>query len=606
MLRSLVLIAAALLFLATQPVWTLPQHHGMNAWPETTRPVFPAGQIMVEVPFHDDNGSVIVDIRINGSDPIPFILDTGTPPSLLTDPGRVEGLSSSGMASDLRFEIGAMSFEGVGLVVEQLAILDGIDGLLVLVSYGFTLEYEPLPIRVAHETRLQGMHLQEVQFEFPDTPAGSAAKDWFAAMESGERDVLIRFFEKRMYIDEDPYDPAGDLAQHGVVFRDTGGVRPHSIMRSDAYEIVVLGAGKNGNWVRVTLGVQASPPHRIILFSVRKSQGPEAEAGAVSLIRPQLQRSIASAAATLLRDQYVFADVGKTYGDALDEELALLDEPMTAEALATRLTRLLRQVQLDNHLAILDPTQADRVFMMYGEPEPASDGELEAEPQHESDEGPEPAAEGHAGMLDQGDGFGQVVVGADGIALVEMSRFVWDAMAQARGKEVMSSIQDAEALVFDLRGNGGGDGDMVDLIESYLFAEPTHIMSSVRRAKDGSETTVESWTTTNSLSSKMAKIPVFILIDVVTGSAAEAFAFGLKHADRATVIGQTSAGAGHRVTYERLPGGFGIGVPIGAAVNPATGRGWEGVGVIPDVETTPGASLEALLSIVRDQVRTLR
>ena len=144
---------------------------------------------------------------------------------------------------------------------------------------------------------------------------------------------------------------------------------------------------------------------------------------------------------------------------------------------------------------------------------------------------------------------------------------------------------------------------MVELIESYFFAEPTHIMSSIRRSDDGSQNTDEMWTQTNALSGKMSSIPLFILLDVRTGSAAEAFAFGMKHAGRATLIGQTSAGAGHRVSYERLPGGFVLGLPVGAAVSPIMGRGWEGVGVIPDVETPTGASLEALLDIVRNELR---
>ena len=168
----------------------------------------------------------------------------------------------------------------------------------------------------------------------------------------------------------------------------------------------------------------------------------------------------------------------------------------------------------------------------------------------------------------------------------------------------MASVQDAAAIVFDLRGNRGGDGEMVEKIETYLFAKPTHIMSSIRRG--GPEQTrgpAETWTTTNELSETMSSIPVFILVGGLTASAAEAFAFGLKHAERAMVIGQPTAGAGHRVTYERLPHGFALGLPVAAAISPKTGKGWEGIGVIPDMKTDTNADLALLISIVRDQLK---
>ena len=48
---------------------------------------------------------------------------------------------------------------------------------------------------------------------------------------------------------------------------------------------------------------------------------------------------------------------------------------------------------------------------------------------------------------------------------------------------------------------------------------------------------------------------------------------------------------------------FAIGLPMGAAISPKTGIGWETVGVVPNVETSPGAALEELIEMVRARTR---
>lgn len=44
-------------------------------------------------------------------------------------------------------------------------------------------------------------------------------------------------------------------------------------------------------------------------------------------------------------------------------------------------------------------------------------------------------------------------------------------------------------------------------------------------------------------------------------------------------------------------------LPVGAAISPKTGTGWETVGVVPNVETSPDATLEELIEMVRARIR---
>lgn len=85
--------------------------------------------------------------------------------------------------------------------------------------------------------------------------------------------------------------------------------------------------------------------------------------------------------------------------------------------------------------------------------------------------------------------------------------------------------------------------------------------------------------------------PLFIITSGRTGSACEAFAYTLGAADRATIVGQRSAGAANPGGMGPLRDGFTMFISGGSPVNPITGRNWEGDGVPVDVEV---ASADAL------------
>ena len=120
--------------------------------------------------------------------------------------------------------------------------------------------------------RLQSRIAKQVaQVVYPDTPAGDRARRWFQAMASGKPEVLRAYFEDNSYTGGDPYDPARDVMMYGMVHRNAGGVSPYSVLRSDHLEIVMLAAGGNGTWLRLTLGVRAEEPYLVTALGVRRS-----------------------------------------------------------------------------------------------------------------------------------------------------------------------------------------------------------------------------------------------------------------------------------------------------------------------------------------------
>lgn len=95
-------------------------------------------------------------------------------------------------------------------------------------------------------------------------------------------------------------------------------------------------------------------------------------------------------------------------------------------------------------------------------------------------------------------------------------------------------------------------------------------------------------------------MPIYYLISRRTASAAEALGLGLKSSHRATLVGETTAGAGY------FGGVFDVGDPAfqawistGRTYDPVSGWDWEGKGVRPDVEARTDEALAVALDLAR-------
>lgn len=189
-------------------------------------------------------------------------------------------------------------------------------------------------------------------------------------------------------------------------------------------------------------------------------------------------------------------------------------------------------------------------------------------------------------------GFKKVEILPGNIGYLRIDEFAHAALGGPTAVAVMNVVGSVDALIIDLRWNGGGAG-LVDLISSYFFDEPTHLNDGWERA---SGETRQSWTAEYVPGRSLSHVPLYILISGQTFSAAEAFTYGLKHAGRATVVGERSKGGGHPVEFVRLirdDMAVAMMVPNAKSINHITGTSWEGVGVAPDIEIAAPAALEA-------------
>jgi hypothetical protein len=289
--------------------------------------------------------------------------------------------------------------------------------------------------------------------------------------------------------------------------------------------------------------------------------------------------------ARLVEERYVFADVGKAIGERLRQRLweGAYETP-DLDALAARLTADLRSVNDDRHLGVhrLPPRAG-------GEPSPEELRRNAAE-ERRSNHGFQKLEilDGNVGYLDLR-GFRD--------AGTETERTEAGETAAA----ALRFFANADALVIDLRQNGGGHPSMIQLLLSYFFAEPTLINTFEWRGREERE---EYWTYAEVPGPRLTELPLYVLTSSATFSAAEEFAYDVKCLGRATLVGARTGGGAHPGgTHPFADGALAVFVPNGRAINPYTDTNWEGTGVEPDVEVPAERALEVALAKARARLR---
>jgi hypothetical protein len=201
-------------------------------------------------------------------------------------------------------------------------------------------------------------------------------------------------------------------------------------------------------------------------------------------------------------------------------------------------------------------------------------------------------------MLQQNCMIRKVEIFPQNIGYLKLDFFPDVSVCGKTAKTAMASLNDADAIIFDLRDNTGGIESMVSLIASYLFDHPEY-MYSPRSAP-----TQDSWTRSPVPGYKLAFRPVYVLISSATWSGAEQFSYDLKMLKRATLIGETTRGGAHAGAFHRIDEHFGIGIPEEKAINPFGKADWEGIGVEPDVRVTAADALETAKKLAVSKLRT--
>jgi retinol-binding protein 3 len=264
-----------------------------------------------------------------------------------------------------------------------------------------------------------------------------------------------------------------------------------------------------------------------------------------------------------LHETYVFPETAKRMEEHVRRQVqsGAYDRLGTLDAFTQKLTEDLRSVSHDLHLEVA------------WNPEP---------PPTATRGGPTPE-EQQARMRRDNYCFRKVERLAGNVGYLKLDCFAPAELGGGTAIAAMGFLAGSDALIFDLRDNGGGSPTMIQLLTTYLLPEePTHLNSFYIRKGDKTE---QFWTQAWVPGTRLPDVPAFVLTSGRTFSAAEEFTYNLKNLKRATIVGETTGGGAHPVDMHRVKGyPVAMSLPFGRAINPISGTNWEGTGVEPDVK----------------------
>jgi hypothetical protein len=412
---------------------------------------------------------------------------------------------------------------------------------------------------------LSGMSPLHAQPALPDTPAGRMLGMWLAAFNSNDEAVVRKFYQEHI-----PRLPAAV----GVGFRaQTGGVDIIAVKDIDPLRVIFLAKDRKTPITGLAvMTLSSTDPARITSLSFRGGMPPGTELTGFA-IDAAMQARVIDGAVAALNESYVDPAVAKAMESDLRARLTKGEFAKITDGatFATALTDAMRAISRDKHLGVafvpakLPPPP----------PPPAS---------------PPPAAPAPEQWTAARCGYAPATQLPGRIGLIKFNGFASPLVCRDAASAMLNSLGEVDAIIFDLRDNGGGDPAMVAYMASYLFADRTHVTDIWTRTTDQ---TREFWTEAQVPGNRYAKQPVFILTSTRTFSGAEDFSYSLQALKRAVIVGEVTGGGAHPVRGQPLVGGFSIGVPYAKTVNPITKSNWEGTGVAPDVRVTAAEALAA-------------
>jgi C-terminal processing protease CtpA/Prc len=274
-----------------------------------------------------------------------------------------------------------------------------------------------------------------------------------------------------------------------------------------------------------------------------------------------------------LNESYVFPDIAKKMEESIREKAAKkeYDQITSAKQFATTLTTDLQAVSHDKHLRVRYSYEA------IPERGPRQEPTAEEREQRKRD------------LSWMNHGFSKVERLRGNIGYLEFLNFMDEELGAETVAAAMNFVNGTDALIIDMRSNGGGNPAMVALVCSYLFGpEPVHLNDLYWR--EGNRTD-EFWTKKEIAGKRYLNKDVYVLTSKRTFSGAEEFTYNLKNLKRATIIGETTGGGAHPGGGFRISEHFGMFIPTGRAINPITKTNWEGTGVTPDVSVPADQAL---------------
>lgn len=297
-----------------------------------------------------------------------------------------------------------------------------------------------------------------------------------------------------------------------------------------------------------------------------------------ALSQPQRSELLQTLSAKL-RANYIFPEVVARIDAALPAKAQAYPADVSAREFAELLSKDLRALGDDKH------------FRVFHDPRFKEDSTPNAVPSAQE------MAQQRSEIAGLGFGIEKLQRLPGNVAYLELRGFGPPELVSAAYGAAISLLDGSEALILDLRRNGGGAPASVAQWMSHFFplGDQRHLNDIYTRSTDKTQ---QYWTLP-SVAQRYAK-PVYVLTSARTFSAGEECAYDFQTQKRAVLVGQTTGGGANAGDRFSLGHGMVVNIPTARAVNPVTQGNWEHVGVKPDIEVAPAqAQQTAYVAILR-------
>jgi len=290
----------------------------------------------------------------------------------------------------------------------------------------------------------------------------------------------------------------------------------------------------------------------------------------------------------VLRDNYVYPETAEKMQRGVEQKLksGAYDAINAPGAFAEAVSEELRAISKDKHLHF----RYDPEAVMHQERESSKS---EEERRKERDEQLQEAQRDNFG-------FRKVERLAGNVGYLDFRYFASPDQAGATAIAALQMLAGCDAILIDLRQNGGGEPAMIQLMTSYFFSEPTHLNDIYSRRDDKTE---NFWTLPYVPGRKMEDVDLYVLTSSTTFSGAEEFSYNLKNLKRATLVGETTGGGAHPVDGKVVQAKYVLMVPFARAINPISKTNWEGTGVAPDVAVPADQAFDKAYEMALEKLR---
>ena len=409
----------------------------------------------------------------------------------------------------------------------------------------------------------------------PATTVGQVLQVWLTAFNSGDSSTMEAYSRR--------YDPER-ASPSGMGFRNqTGGFDLLRIEKSEPRHLEFLVKEKKGpRQAFGSLDLNGGEPGTVKSFSLQAIP-PGATMADFRIDAAERARVIDGAIAKL-DESYVFPETAKRMADSVRtrEKRGEYDSVTNGMTFARMLTEDFQAVSHDHHLRVN--------FSPSALPE-----------RNQSGPTPEQIEQMRRQMERQNCGFVKAELLEGNVGYLKFDFFADPDICGPTASAAMNFVANADALIIDLRDNGGGSPKMVTYMCSYLFSQRTHVNDLWTRRTNSTE---EFWTVDVPGKRLPDNRPVYVLTSKRTFSGGEEFTYDLKNLKRATIVGETTGGGAHPVAGQRIDEHFVIGVPFARAISPITKTNWEGTGVEPDVKVPAAQALTTAQKLAAEKKPT--